>query len=137
MTEVGAPTNTVTGGTGIALGNRAFKVETATTLGAATASPTLFGGTAPTVRLNYNEQDGLTTTQPQTIVLESTALNGAWNTRSAAIGASGPLAATGGLTTGTVAPTLALFNSGNFYAWGTGAPSRPQNTPVCAELGGG
>jgi hypothetical protein len=137
VTEVGAPTNTVTGGTGIALGNRAFKVETATTLGAATASPTLFGGTAPTVRLNYNEQDGLTTTQPQTIVLESTALNGAWNTRSAAIGASGPLAATGGLTTGTVAPTLALFNSGNFYAWGTGAPtiSGIDNTTLCANSG--
>jgi hypothetical protein len=139
VTEVGAPTNTVTGGTGIALGNRAFKVETATTFGAAAASPSLFGtnATVPTVRLNYNEQDGLTTTQPQTIVLESTSLNGAWNTRSAAIGASGPLAATGGLTTGTVAPTLALFNSGNFYAWGTGAPtiSGIDNTTLCANSG--
>jgi hypothetical protein len=139
VTEVGAPTNTVTGGTGIALGNRAFKVETATTFGAAAASPSLFGtnATAPTVRLNYNEQDGLITTQPQTFVLESSALNGAWNTRSAAIGASGPLAATGGLTTGTVAPTLALFNSGNFYAWGTGAPtiSGIDNTTLCANSG--
>ena len=137
VTEVGTPSNTVTTGTGIALGNRAFKVETATTLGAASASSTLFGGTAPTVRLNYNEQDGLTTTQPQTFVLESSALNGAWNVRSAAFGTSGPLAATGGLTTGTLAPALALFNSGNFYAWGTGAPTIAGVIPtvLCANSG--
>ncbi len=139
VTELGAPTNTVTGGTGIALGNRSFKVETATTFGGATASPSLFGTNAsvPTVRLNYNEQDGLTTTQPQTFVLESSALNGAWNVRSAVLGASGPLAATGGLTTGTVAPTLALFNSGNFYAWGTGAPTIAGVIPttLCANSG--
>jgi hypothetical protein len=95
VTEVGAPTNAALG-SGIALGSRAFKVETATTFGAATASSTLFGGTAPTVRLNYNEQDGLTTTQPQTFVLESTSLNGAWNVRSASIGTTGALTATGG-----------------------------------------
>ena len=137
VTEVGAPGNTVAGGTGIALGNRAFKVETASTLGAPTTSPTLFGGTLPTVRLNYNEQDGLTTTQPQTFVLDATSLNGAWNVRSLAFGTTGPLAATGGLTSGAIAPTAVLFNSGNFYSWGTGAPTIAGVIPtvLCANSG--
>jgi hypothetical protein len=137
VTEVGAPGNTVAGGTGIALGNRAFKVETASTLGSATSSSSLFGGTLPTVRLNYNEQDGLTTTQPQTFVLDATSLNGSWNVRSLVFGASGPLAATGGLTTGAIAPTAVLLNSGNFYAWGTGSPTIAGVIPttLCANSG--
>lgn len=137
VTEVGAPGNTVAGGTGIALGNRAFKVETASTLGSATSSSSLFGGTLPTVRLNYNEQDGLTTTQPQTFVLDATSLNGAWNVRSIAFGTTGPLAATGGLTTGAIAPIAAVLTSGNFYAWGTGAPTIAGVIPttLCANSG--
>lgn len=137
VTEVGAPGNSVTGGTGIALGNRAFKVETASTLGAATSSSTLFGGTLPTVRLNYNDQDGLTITQPQTYVLEASSLNGAWNVRSLAFGTTGPLAATGGLTTGAIAPIAAVLNSGSFYAWGTGAPTIAGVIPttLCANSG--
>jgi hypothetical protein len=137
VTEVGAPGNTVAGGTGIALGNRAFKVETASTLGSATSSSSLFGGTLPTVRLNYNEQDGLTTTQPQTFVLDATSLNGAWNVRSLAFGTTGPLAATGGLTTGGIAPIAAVLTSGNFYAWGTGSPTIAGVIPttLCANSG--
>jgi hypothetical protein len=137
VTEVGAPGNTVAGGTGIALGNRAFKVETASTLGSATSSSSLFGGTLPTVRLNYNEQDGLTTTQPQTFVLDATSLNGAWNVRSLAFGTTGPLAATGGLTTGAIAPIAAVLTSGNFYAWGTGSPTIAGVIPttLCANSG--
>ena len=137
VTEVGAPGNTVAGGTGIALGNRAFKVETASTLGSATSSSSLFAGTLPTVRLNYNEQDGLTTTQPQTYVLEASSLNGAWNVRSLAFGTTGPLAATGGLTTGAIAPIAAVLNSGNFYSWGTGAPTIAGVIPttLCANSG--
>ena len=137
VTEVGAPGNTVAGGTGIALGNRAFKVETASTLGSATSSSSLFAGTLPTVRLNYNEQDGLTTTQPQTYVLEASSLNGSWNIRSLAFGTTGPLAATGGLTTGAIAPIAAVLNSGNFYSWGTGAPTIAGVIPtvLCANSG--
>jgi len=137
VTEVGTPGNSVAGGTGIALGNRAFKVETASTLGSATSSSSLFGGTLPTVRLNYNEQDGLTTTQPQTYVLDATSLNGAWNIRSAFFGTAGPLAATGGLTTGGIAPIAAVLNSGNFYSWGTGAPTIAGVIPtvLCANSG--
>jgi hypothetical protein len=137
VTEVGAAGNTVAGGTGIALGNRAFKVETASTLGSATSSSSLFGGTLPTVRLNYVDLDGLTTTQPQTYVLEAPSLNGAWNIRSLAFGTTGPLAATGGLTTGAIAPTAVLLNSGNFYAWGTGSPTIAGVIPtvLCANSG--
>ena len=137
VTEVGAPGNTVAGGTGIALGNRAFKVETASTLGSATSSSSLFAGTLPTVRLNYNEQDGLTTTQPQTYVLEASSLNGSWNIRSLAFGTTGPLAATGGLTSGAIAPIAAVLTSGNFYSWGTGAPTIAGVIPtvLCANSG--
>lgn len=137
VTEVGAAGNTVTGGTGIALGNRAFKVETASTLGSATSSSSLFGGTLPTVRLNYVDLDGLTTTQPQTYVLEAPSLNGAWNIRSLAFGTTGPLAATGGLTTGAIAPIAAVLTSGNFYSWGTGAPTIAGVIPtvLCANSG--
>jgi len=137
VTEVGAPGNSVAGGTGIALGNRAFKVETASTLGSATSSSTLFGGSSPTVKLSYNDQDGLTTNQPQTFVLEASSLNGAWNVRSAAVGASGALAATGTVTSSTVTPGPVVLASGSFYAWGTGAPTIAGVIPtvLCANSG--
>ena len=138
VTEVGVPGNSVAGGTGIALGNRAFKVETASTLGAATSSSTLFGGTTPqNIKLSYNDQDGLTTTQPQTFVLESTSLNGAWNLRSIAIGTTGALAATGNLTTAFTAPGPVTLANGNFYSWGTGAPTIAGVIPtvLCANSG--
>lgn len=137
VTEVGAPGNSVAGGSGIALGNRAFKVETASTLGTATSSSTLFGGSPQTVKLSYVDQDGLTTTQPQTYVLESTSLNGAWNLRSAAIGTTGALTATGNLTTATIAPGPITLANGNFYSWGTGAPTIAGVIPtvLCANSG--
>ena len=137
VTEVPTPTNTVTTGTGIALGSRAFKIETATTFGLATASSTLFGGTAPTVTLNYNAQDALTSTQPQTFVLESAALGGAWNVRSGAVGTTGALAATGSATTISTTPGPIVYNSGNFYTWGTGAPTIAGVIPtvLCANSG--
>lgn len=137
VTEVPTPANTITTGTGIALGSRAFKIETATTFGAATASSTLFGGTAPTVTLNYNEQDALTSTQPQTFVLESAALGGAWNVRSAAVGTTGALAATGSASTVSTTPGPIVYNSGNFYTWGTGAPTIAGVIPtvLCANSG--
>jgi hypothetical protein len=138
VTEVGVPGNSVANGTGIALGNRTFKVETASTLGAATSSSTLFGGTTPqNIKLSYNDQDGLTTTQPQTYVLESTSLNGAWNLRSIAIGTTGALAATGNLTSAFTAPGPVTLTSGNFYSWGTGAPTIAGVIPttLCANSG--
>ena len=137
VTEIPTPTNTVTTGTGIVLGSRAFKIETATTFNAASASSTLFGGTAPTVRLNYNEQDALTSTQPETFVLESAAIGGAWNVRSAAVGTTGALAATGSATTVTVTPGPIVYNSGNFYTWGTGAPSIAGVIPTLLCAGSG
>lgn len=124
VTEVATPTNSVTGGTGIALGSRAFKIDTATTLGAATSSATLTLGTPPTVRLNYNANDALSSSQESTFVVEAATLSGAWNIRSAAVGTSGALAATGAATTfASIIPAPVVYASGNFYTWGTGAPT--------------
>jgi hypothetical protein len=137
VTELGAPTNTVAGGSGIALGTRAFKIDTASTLGTPTSSALLTGGTNSTVKLNYNSLDALISSQDQTFVVEASSLNGAWNVRSAGVGASGALAATGNATTSVVAPGPVVYASGNFYAWGTGAPTIAGVIPtvLCANSG--
>ncbi len=137
VTEVGTPGNTVAGGTGIALGSRAFKIDTASTLGTPTSSALLTGGTNSTVKLNYNSLDALISSQDQTFVVEASSLNGAWNVRSAGVGASGALAATGNATTSVVAPGPVVYASGNFYAWGTGAPTIAGVIPtvLCANSG--
>ena len=137
VTEVGAPTNTISGGTGIALGTRAFKIDTATTFGAAPTAATLFGLSAPTVKLNYNSSDALTYTQDQTFVSEATSLNGSWDVRSPSVGASGALAASGSATTNIAAPGAIAFTSGNFYAWSTAKPTIAGVLPtvLCANSG--
>ena len=137
VTEVGAPSNTISGGTGIALGTRAFKIDTATTFGAAPTAATLFGLSAPTVKLNYNSSDALTYTQDQTFVSEATSINGSWDVRSPSVGASGALAATGSATTSIAAPGAIAFTSGNFYAWSTAKPTIAGVLPtvLCANSG--
>ena len=137
VTEVGAPTNTITGGTGIALGTRAFKIDTATTFGAAPTVATLFGLTSPTVKLNYNLSDALTYTQDQTFVSDATSLNGSWTVRSPSVGASGALAASGSATTSGATPGPVAFTSGNFYAWSTAKPTIAGVLPttLCSNSG--
>ena len=131
VTETAPPTNGSIGGA-TAIGNRAFKVETKTYGGANGVS-----GTAPTVALRYNSSDGLTTTQDQTYTASSLTLNGAWNVRSAAIGASGALAATGTLTTATAAPGPISLTGTDFFAWATTTPTITSinTTTLCANSG--
>ena len=131
VSDTAAPSNT-SNGTAVASGTRAYKVETATVLGAAALV-----GTNPTVTLNYNSMDALTSTQDQTFVAESTALAGPWDLKSTAIGASGALAATGSKATATVAPGPIALVSGNYYSWAGATPTITDVTPlsVCANSG--
>lgn len=131
VSDTAAPTNG-TNGTGLATGSRAFKVETATVLGAAGTA-----GTNPTITLNYNSQDALTSTQNDTFVAESTSLTGPWNIRSAAVGASGALAATGSRATATATPGPITLTNGNHYAWAGATATITGVTPLalCANSG--
>ena len=130
--ETAAPSNTTQGGTAAAVGNRAFRVQTQSTL-----NPIGISGTNPTVTLRYNSQDNLTSTQDQTFVGEGTTLSGQWNIKSAAIGAGGNLAATGLLASATVAPGPIALTGDVFYAWAGLAPTITSVAPliVCASSG--
>jgi trimeric autotransporter adhesin len=132
VSDTATPTNAVASGTAIAVGTRAFKVETATVLGAAGTA-----GTNPQITLGYNSQDVLTSTQDQTFVAEAAILSGAWNLKSASVGASGALAATGTGSTATVAPGPVSLANNTFYAWANGAPTITGVLPltICANSG--
>ncbi|OYU78982.1 MAG: hypothetical protein CFE23_16185, partial [Flavobacterium sp. BFFFF1] len=132
VSDTAAPTNAVTGGTGLATGTRAYRVRTATTLGAAATT-----GTNPTIAISFNGTDALTTTQDQTFVSDATSLTGPWTIRSTAFGASGALTATGTKTTATVAPGPIVHTGDNYYAWSTTAPTVTDFAPltVCASSG--
>ena len=132
VTETTAPSNTNLGGTGTAMGSRAFRVETKSTLNSTGTS-----GTNPTVTLRYNSQDGLTTTQDQTFVSEGTSLAGQWTAKTASIGAGGALAATGALTTPILAPGPIALTGDVYYAWSSLTPTISGVAPLilCASSG--
>jgi hypothetical protein len=132
ISDLGAPTNTTSGGTGWAIGNRSFRINT-TTLGGGVGT----AGNTATIRLPWNELDGLTTTQELTFVSEAPSTSGAWTLRSAAVGASGALAAAGTLTTGTLVPGPATLADGNVYAFSSLVPSVTSIdvTSLCAFSG--
>ncbi len=131
VTESAAPSNT-TIGTALATGARSFKVNTGTTLNAAGTA-----GTAPTVAMNYNSIDNLTTTQEQTFVAEASGLTGAWSLKSTSIGISGALAATGSKTTAAITPGPVALVNGNYYAWASATPTITSVLPltICANSG--
>jgi len=132
VTELGAPTNSTSGGTAVAIGKRSFKVETATIGGGAGTA-----GTNPTVTLHYNTLDSLTTTQDQTFVAEAPTLNGSWTVRSTSVGTSGALTSNASKATATSAPGPIALVSGNYFAWSTSAPTITDVAPlnVCANSG--
>lgn len=109
VTETGAPSNAIAG-TGSAVGNRAYRVQL--NAGAIT-------GTAPTVTLGFNSQDGLTATQDVLYVADANALSGAWTIRSTAYGAGGALPATGVKATATATPGPIVITGDNYYAFAT------------------
>ena len=123
VSDTAAPTNASLG-TGLAIGNRAFRVQT----NGAT-------GTNPTVTLAFNSQDALTVTQDNLFVAEATALSGAWTTKSTAFGVSGALPATGSKITATVAPGPIVPTADSYYAWSTAAPTVTNFAPLslCAN----
>lgn len=120
-------------GTGVAIGTRAFRVQYANLA----TGVTPVTGTNPTVRLNFNSQDGLTGNQNMFFVAESPALNGPWTIRSASFGTTGTLPATGGLTTATTAPGPIVPTNNMFYSWANTAPQITSVVPltVCANSG--
>ena len=132
ISDLGAPTNTTSGGSGFGIGTRSFKINT-TTLGGGvgTAGPTA------TIRLPWNDLDGLTTTQDLTFISEAPSTSGPWNLRSAAVGASGALAAAGSLTTPIVAPGPVTLTDGNVYAFSSLVPTVASIdvTTMCANSG--
>ncbi|WP_181248541.1 GEVED domain-containing protein [Flavobacterium magnum] len=132
VSDTAAPTNAVTGGTGLAMGTRAYRVQTATTLGAAATT-----GTNPTILVSFNGTDALTTTQDQTFLADATSLNGPWTIRSTAFGASGALPTASTKTTATSAPGPIVHTGDNYYAWATPAATITDFSPltVCASSG--
>jgi hypothetical protein len=136
VSDTAAPSNG-TVGTGLAIGNRAFRVQLADigTTGF-TSAPVM--GTNPTVTLNYNSQDALSgATQDQLFVADATNLTGAWTIRSTSIGASGALAATGSKQTATAAPGPVANGTNKYYAWATSLPTITDFSPLtlCANSG--
>ena len=63
VSDTAAPSNTSLG-TGLAIGNKAYRVQTDG-----------LAGTSPTVTMNFNSQDGLTVTQDNLFVAEATCFN--------------------------------------------------------------
>jgi hypothetical protein len=128
--------NDVAGGTGLALGTRAYKVENKTTLGGPGVS-----GTAPSVTLRYANLDALTTPQASTVLVQSTTNSGPWTQVSAPYGASGVLPTValtygnyGQLSSATAVPGPISLSATNYFAWGTQAPTITGVNPttVCA-----
>ena len=125
VNETAAPTNASVG-TGLAIGNKAYRVQLNGTT-----------GLNPSVTLAFNSQDALTGTQDQLFVSEATALSGAWTTRSSAFGASGALPATGTKGTATLAPGPIAPTLDSYYAWSAAAHTitSVNNLIVCANSG--
>jgi trimeric autotransporter adhesin len=124
VSDTAAPTN-ATLGTGLAIGNRAYRVQLGTGV----------TGTTPQVSLGFNSQDGLTVTQDNLFVADGIGLTGAWTTRSTAFGVSGVLPATGSKATATVAPGPIVPTADSYYAWATAAPTVTNFAPLslCAN----
>lgn len=133
VSDLGSPSNTTAGGSGFAMGNRSFRFNSSTVGGGAG----LAGSTA-TIRLPWNDLDGLTTSQNMTFVAEAPTSTGAWTIRSSAAGASGALAANGTITTVTTVPGPAALANGNVYAFATLVPSVTDInvTSLCANSSG-
>jgi len=131
ITSLGAPTN-ATAGNAVAMGNRSFRWNS-TTLGGGAGT----AGSTATIRLPWNDLDGLTTTQDLTILAEGTSQAGPYTIRTAPVGASGALAANGSLTSTATAPGPVTLANGNVYAWGTQAATITSTTidgtTVCAN----
>ena len=94
VSQTDAPSN-ATPGTGLAIGNRAFRLQ---------YDPASNMGLNPTVTMRFNSDDALTVTQDVLYIAESANLTGAWNNKSTAFGAPGALPATGSLVTATASP---------------------------------
>ena len=134
--NVTAPSNS--SGTGLAIGNRSFTVNTTTYGGGAGTA-----GTNPTVRLAYNSETDLlvqsTALQNATFAAEGTSTSGPWTIRSAAFNAANATAmpANGTLTTATIAPGPITLTDGNAYAFAAAAPTITSTsidgTTVCAN----
>lgn len=136
VSDTAAPTNAVTTGTGIALGNRAFRVQLGQIgTGGFASSPAT--GTNPQVTLGFNSQDGLSVTQNSLFVADGTSLTGPWTVRSTSYGASGALPATGTKQTATTAPGPIVPTSNSLYAWATTSPAITSFAPttLCAASG--
>jgi len=131
--------NTTTGGTGLALGSRSYKVENKTTLGAPGSS-----GTNPSIKLSYTNTDGLTSAQNSTVLVQSASNAGPWTIVSAPFSATlttnmptvaGTYGAYGSLTSSVVAsPAPITLGATNYFSWGTPAPVVTSVSPlaVCA-----
>ncbi|MDI1316154.1 GEVED domain-containing protein, partial [Flavobacterium sp.] len=125
VSDTATPTNASVG-TGLAVGNRAFRVQ----------YPSGTTGLTPTVTLNFNGQDGLSGTQDQLLISESSALSGPWTVRSVA-SLTGVIPATGSRTTATATPGPIVPTGNNFYAWSNSVPTIINVLPltVCANSG--
>ncbi len=127
-----APSGSITGGGINAIGTRAYRVQ---------ANTGSSFGVNPTITLNFNVNDSLTTDNPSLYIGQSTSLTGPWTVRSAASG-TGALPATGSRTTATTGAGPIVPTGDDYYAWlateiCTGTPitgviAATGSTAVCA-----
>ena len=110
-TRTAAPSGTVNGNTGVITGNRAYRIQANDVY-----------GTQPTVTLNYNATDALTTPNNLDLLIgQSSAVSGAWVIKSTGTG-TGVLSATGSRTTATTGAGPIVPTGDDYFAWITGLP---------------
>lgn len=124
-TRTAAPSGSVSGGVASITGSRAYRIQ-------ASAGSTY--GTNPTVTLNYNATDALTTVNnADLLITQSAVLTGAWTVRSLSSG-TGALSATGSRTTATSGVGPIVPTGDDYFAWATSLPCT--GTPTTGVITG-
>lgn len=120
-----APTGSINGGVASLTGARSYRVQ---------ANTGSVYGTAPTVTLNYNATDALTTVNnADLLIVQSAAVTGAWTVRSVSSG-TGTLSATGSRTTATSGAGPIVPTGDDYFAWATSLPCA--GTPTTGVIAG-
>jgi hypothetical protein len=120
-----APSGTVNGGIASLTGSRSYRIQSNT--------GSVYG-TAPTVTLNYNATDALTTVNnADLLIVQSAAVTGAWTVRSLSSG-TGTLSATGSRTTATSGVGPIVPTGDDYFAWSSSLPC--SGTPTTGVITG-
>ncbi len=124
-TRTAAPTGSVNGGIASLTGSRSYRVQ---------ANSGSSYGTQPTITLNYNATDALTTpNNADLLIVQAAATSGAWAVRSVSSG-TGTLSTTGSRTTATSGVGPIVPTGDDYFAWATSLPC--SGTPTTGVISG-